>query len=199
MASLRREDEVQHDLSVSCHNLITRRQRATFTSHVDQRRKQQVRSGVQRQRSELSRGGGAADGTPTKIVNNKGRAAGETRTPLPLHKAIQKARTEKKVSQKDLAAKLNGDRGLRDWEGGPERADHGDDREGAGRHVAKAHEDGGGEGRRGRRSEEESARGMKFGVYNVAVGSQRHLEGRLNIVSSGRLIYHIGIYEWKVC
>jgi hypothetical protein len=40
---------------------------------------------------------------------------------------------------------------------------------------------------------------MKFGVYNVAVGSQRHLEGRLNIVSSGRLIYHIGIYEWKVC
>lgn len=144
-------------------------------------------------------GGGAADGPPTKIVNNKGRAAGETRTPLPLHKAIQKARTEKKVSQKDLAAKLNGDRGLRDWEGGPERADHGDDREGAGRHVAKAHEDGGGEGRRGRRSEEESARGMKFGVYNVAVGSQRHLEGRLNIVSSGRLIYHIGIYEWKVC
>jgi transcriptional regulator with XRE-family HTH domain len=52
-------------------------------------------------------GGGAADGPPTKIVNNKGRAAGETRTPLPLHKAIQKARTEKKVSQKDLAAKLN--------------------------------------------------------------------------------------------
>ena len=52
-------------------------------------------------------GGGAADGPPTKIVNNKGRAAGETRTPLPLHKAIQKARTEKKVSQKDLAAKIN--------------------------------------------------------------------------------------------
>lgn len=52
-------------------------------------------------------GGGAADGPPTKIINDKGRAAGETRIPLPLHKAIQKARTEKKVSQKDLAAKIN--------------------------------------------------------------------------------------------
>jgi len=52
-----------------------------------------------------SREGGANDGTPTKIINNKGTV--ETKIPLPLHKAIQKARTEKKVSQKDLAAKIN--------------------------------------------------------------------------------------------
>jgi putative transcription factor len=49
--------------------------------------------------------GGAADGPPTRIINNRG--AGETKLPLPLHKAIQKARTEKMLSQKELAAKIN--------------------------------------------------------------------------------------------
>jgi len=45
------------------------------------------------------------------------------------------------------------------------------------------------------RREEESACSIKFGVENAPVGSQCHEEGQLNIVSSGRLLYHIGFYE----
>jgi hypothetical protein len=47
----------------------------------------------------------------------------------------------------------------------------------------------------GGRREEESACSINSGVENAPVGSQCHEEGQLNIVSSGRLLYHIGFYE----
>ena len=53
----------------------------------------------------------------------------------------------------------------------------------------------------GRRSEEENAQSMKsgVGVENTAVGSrcQCHEEGRLNIVSLGRLLYHYWYLRMK--
>ena len=47
-------------------------------------------------------------------------------------------------------------------------------------------------------SEEESARSMKSGVENAAVGSQRHEEGGVNIVSSGRFLPH-WVLQIKFC